>query len=78
MRDLAADHEELMALQVAWYQVHGKHARRIALSGSGDQYVEGDESWNRKSGNPVEYVEPQMNAWVTAHIKRKIVVGHAG
>lgn len=46
--------------EVRWYRNFGKYPSRIALDGTGKEYVIGDWSWNRNHRNMHELVEERM------------------
>lgn len=48
------------AAEVAWYRQHGKHSDRIRRAATGEEYVVGDWSWNRKHTDRHEVIEPRM------------------
>ena len=43
--------------EVKWYKKHGKYPDRISLTASGERYVIGDWSWNRKHPRRRERIE---------------------
>lgn len=59
MREVSA--AQFQAAEVAWYRKYGHYAERIVLDGTGNDYVIGDDHWNRP-GRPREYIEPTMLA----------------
>lgn len=56
--------------EVDWYRRYGRHAsRRIRRDSQGYDYVIGDWSWNRKPGNPAEFIDDHMCAAVRERAK---------
>jgi hypothetical protein len=46
--------------EVEWYEKHGLHSDRIVRDSTGQRYVIGDSSWNRKHPGRQESVESRM------------------
>lgn len=54
------DMSEYSRLEVKWYKKYGKYPDRIINAGTPDEYVVGDESWNKKHINRQELIESRM------------------
>ena len=50
-------YEQLCALRVQWYLVHGRYTDRITTDKNGITYVIGDWAWNYQHSDHQEYIE---------------------
>lgn len=62
---------DIQAAEVKWYKKHGRYPNeRIKYDNTGNQYVIGDQCWNKRISQ-TEWVETNMHAEIARAAKGK-------